>query len=366
MIYLDNNATMTVYPQVIEKVNQQLSIVGNADSVHGAGRNARGVVEEAREKIANLVNCQPEQVLFTSGATESNNMAMLGGGEELALVSSMEHSSILEVHANTETIPVDKSGIIDLDWLDNRLKSEKPNSVVVSVMYGSHETGVIQPVKSVVKLCAKYMQRYHMDATQGVGKTEIDFNNIGCQSMAFTAHKIGGVQGIGVLVYDRALDLNPILKGGGQEKSARAGTLNVGGIVGFGLACDICNDTMAEKTANLNELRDYMESSIIKNCQSVEIVSNSADRLIGTSRFIMPNVSGEKQVMFMDLKGICISSASACSSGVVKTSPSLMAMGYGDGQADCSIRVGMSPATTKDEIDTFIDAYCEMYSNLGK
>ncbi|MGB1360890.1 MAG: cysteine desulfurase family protein [Alphaproteobacteria bacterium] len=366
MIYLDNNASMTLYPQVIDSIRAVLEVTANSGAVHTMGRNARAKTEVAREAIANLINCKTEDVLFTSGATEANNMAIMGGGEELALVSATEHPSVINVHPNTEVIPIDKNGVIDLSWLENRLKDMEPGKVVVSVMYASHETGVKQPVKEVAKICAKNMQRFHMDAVQGFGKDEIDFNTLGAHSISITAHKMGGVQGIGALIYDRALGLNQLMRGGGQEKGIRPGTPNVSGIVGFGIACDICRETMDSKTKHLNDLRDYMESEVVKRCQTVEVVSAGGERLAGTSRLIMPNVSAEKQVMFMDINGICVSSGAACSSGVVKEVRTLVEMGYEKGYVDCSIRLGMSFATTKEDIDKFINVYCDMYSSMAK
>ncbi|MFL2659991.1 MAG: cysteine desulfurase family protein [Alphaproteobacteria bacterium] len=366
MVYLDNNASMVPYGEVLEALNENIKNSFNAGSVHTMGRNSRAKIEKARLKIADMMGCNAEDVLFTSGATESNNIAIMGGGETIALVGALEHPSVLNVHPNTHIIPVDRNGIVDLEFIENFLKDKKAGDVLVSVMYASHETGTLQPIKAVAKICAKYMQRFHVDAVQGAGKRKIDFISSGANSMSITAHKIGGVQGVGALIYNRALNLNPLMRGGGQEKQMRPGTVNVAGCVSFGVACDICVDTMDEKTEKLDYLRDYMESEITARCPRVEIVAKDVDRLTGTSRIIMPNVNSEKQVMFMDLKGICVASGSACSSGVVKESGALRAMGYDKSCIGSSIRIGMSFATSKDEIDKFIKIYCDMYDKMAK
>ena len=366
MIYLDNNASTEVYPEAIDAMVTSLTHNANAGAPHSAGRTARNILENARKSVADLVGAKPEQVIFTSGATEANNMAILGGGESLCLVSAMEHPSIMKVHPNTEVIPVDKNGVVDLQWLDNRLEGEKAGSVVVSVMFASHETGVLQPVREVSKIVAKHLQRYHLDAVQGAGKAPVNFSMLGANSISLTAHKIGGAQGIGALVYDPALNLTPLVRGGGQEKSQRPGTPNISGAVSFEVASKKCLETMDEKTKRLNDFRDKMEQAITSRYQQVIIASSEAERLAGTSRLILPNVSSEKQVMFMDLNGICVSAGAACSSGVVKPSASLKAMGYDEAHVGSSIRVGMGWKTTEADVDTFIEVYCKMVDSLDK
>ena len=366
MIYLDNNASTVLYPEAIDLMVEALIHNANAGAPHKAGRLARQRLESARKSVGALVGAKAEQVLFTSGATEANNMAIMGGGEALCLVSGMEHPSIMRVHPNTEIIPVDHEGIVDLDWLDNRLQGEAPGTVVVSVLFASHETGVIQPVKAIAKIVAKNLQRYHLDAVQGAGKCHIDFASLGVQSVSYTAHKIGGAQGIGVLVYDPALNLKPLIRGGGQERAQRPGTPNISGAVSFEAAANKCLATIETKTTNLNALREKLEREITAKYKQVIIASAGAVRLPGTSRLILPGVSGEKQVMFMDLNGICISAGAACSLGVAKPSQSLMSMGYSKEDAGSSIRVGMGWSTTEQDVDSFLEAYSKMIDALAK
>ena len=364
MIYLDNNASTVLYPEAIDVMAEVLRHNANAGAPHKAGRIARKRLEDARKSVGALVGATAEQVIFTSGATEANNMAIMGGGEALCLVSGMEHPSIMKVHPNTEIIPVNQEGIVDLKWLDNRLQGEAPGTVIVSVLFASHETGVVQPVRKIAKIVAKNLQRYHLDAVQGAGKCHIDFSTLGVQSISYTAHKIGGAQGIGALVYDPALNLNPIIRGGGQERSQRPGTPNISGAVSFEAAANKCLATIEEKAAKLDALRDKLEREVTARHKQVIIASGTAVRLPGTSRFILPGVSSEKQVMFMDLNGVCISAGAACSSGVVKPSQSLLSMGYSTQDAESSIRVGMGWKTTEQDIDGFIEVYSKMIAAL--
>ncbi len=366
MIYLDNNASTKIYPEAIEAMVEAMESNANAGAPHTAGRKMRKIIEDSRVQVAKLVGAKPEQLVFMSGATEANNMALRGGGETLCLVSAMEHPSVKFVHPNTEVIPVDEHGIVDLKWLDNRLSSEKPGTVIVSIMYASHETGVLQPVKEVAKITSKHLQRCHLDAVQGAGKDYIDFTTLGVQSISIGGHKMGAVQGIGALIYDSALNLIPLIRGGGQEKSQRPGTPNAPGAASFAVAAEKCFATMDEKMKRLNFLREYMERIITERYQQVIVASKEKNRLAGTSRFILPGVPSEKQVMFMDLNGVCVSAGAACSSGVVKPSASLIAMGYSEELAGSSIRVGMSWATTQEDIDVFLDTYEKMVNTLVK
>ncbi len=351
---------MEIYPQVIQAVNETFATIANAGSPHRRGRDAYKKLETAREKVARLVHATPKQVLFVSGATEANNMALMGGSEKVALVSVMEHACVQHAHMQVECIPVDPNGVVDTVWLDNRLQDTPPGTIVVSVMTASHEVGTIQPLQQVAHVCAKHLQRLHVDAVQGAGKMPLDFQIMGAQSIAIAPHKFGGIQGIGALIYDPALGLQQMLYGGGQENGLRPGTINLPAVVGFGVASDICLDTMAEKTAHIQALQQYMEQHIVSEIADAVIVAQSVPRLAGTSRIIIPGLSSEKQVMMMDLRGICVSSGSACSSVVSRESDVLKNMGHPPNYSHCSIRVGMGWNTTRNDIDAFLDAYISM------
>lgn len=366
MIYLDNNSTMEIYPQVISAVNQAFLETANTGSPHTRGRTARKKVEAARVQVAELINADPRQVVFVSGATEGNNMALMGGAEKLALVSAVEHACIKKSDIQTEIIPVDKNGVVDTVWLDNRLKSQTAGTVVVSVMTASHEVGTIEPIADVAKITAKYVQRLHVDAVQGAGKMPLDFQTMGAQSICISPHKFGGIQGIAALIYDPALHLRPLIFGGGQENGMRPGTLNLPAAVGFGVACEICKNSLSEKTIYLDDLRQYMENRICDEVPDAVIIAKDVPRLSGTSRIVIPGLAAEKQVMMMDLQGICISSGAACSTAVLRESEAVKNMGYPPSYSQCSIRIGMCWNTTKQQIDTFLSAYIRMIKSSAR
>lgn len=366
MIYLDNNASMELYPQAIVAATDCLIHNANSGAPHTLGRAAKARLEACRETIAKLVDARADQVLFTSGATEANNMAIMGKKEKYALVSAMEHSSVTKVHPNTIIIPVNTDGVVDLAWLEEALKDKDPGDVVVCVMFASHETGVLQPLEAVAELTQRYGQRLHVDAVQGVGKTPIDFNVLSAQTLSLTAHKIGGAQGIGALVYDPSIALTPLVRGGGQEDGRRPGTPNISGAASFEAAAKVCIQTMEYKSKRLNKLRSLMEAEITRRHQQVHVISQGAERLAGTSRLLLPNVPAEEQVMFMDLNGICLSAGAACSSDATRTSNFLLAMGYNKNMSKCSIRVGMGWNTTDDDIQHFIATYGTMVETLTK
>ncbi len=360
MIYLDNNSTMEIYPQVISAVNEAFTTIANTGSPHTRGRNARKKLETARQQVAQLIHATPKQVLFVSGATEANNMALMGGTEKIALVSAIEHSCVKQANMQVVWIPVDKNGVVDTVWLDNRLKSEPAGTVVVSVMTASHEVGTLQPIDTVARICAKHLQRLHVDAVQGAGKIPLDFQTMGVQSMAIAPHKFGGIQGIGALIYDPALNLRPLLFGGGQENGVRPGTVNLPAAVGFGVAAHICVETMAQKTAHITALQQHMENRIVCEIPDAVIIASGVPRLPGTSRIVIPGLAAEKQVMMLDLQGICVSSGAACSTAVLRESEALKNMGYPPSYAQCSIRVGLCWHTQQADIDRFLRTYIDM------
>ncbi len=366
MIYLDNNASTVLYPQAIVAATDCLIHNANSGTQHAMGREAKKRLELCRDSVAKLLNVSPEQVLFTSGATEANNVALMGGGEKTALVSAMEHPSILNVHPNTQIIPVDSFGVVDIEWIENKLKTFQSGEVVISVMFASHETGVLQPVEKIAQLAKKYSQRYHLDAVQGAGKTNIDFNDLGVDSLSIAAHKMGGAQGIGALISKQGLKLDSLIKGGLQEMGKRPGTPNISGAASLQAAAQVCMQTMNVKSERLNRLREKFETEITTRNQQVIVASSGADRLVGTTTLILPEVKSDKQVMFMDQKEIYVSAGAACSAGIIKDNRSLKAMGYAPHHSQCGIRICMGWNTTDEDIEQFIAAYNEMAQKLSK
>ena len=365
-IYLDYNATAPIRPQVIETVAEHMHTVGNASSVHRSGRHARDVIETARKQVAELVGAQPKQVTFTSGGTESNNIAMLGGTYDRILVGAGEHPSVLGVHPDAVVIPTLPSGVIDRDALDKLLADCKGHNTLVCIMHANNETGVVNPIKDIALQCVLAGAKCHVDAIQSAGKIPVDFLLMGMHSMSLSAHKIGGPQGVGALIADPALNLRTLYKGGGQEQGTRAGTENVAAIAGMGMACGLAQqDLETQKSKSLQTLRDHMEAEILaKMGDSITIVGGDTERTPHTSCIIAHGVPATTQLMNLDLAGIMVSSGSACSSGSVKPSHVLMNMGYDEDTAGCAIRISLGWQTTKADIDKFLKTYMAMIERV--
>ncbi|WP_262695303.1 cysteine desulfurase family protein [Kordiimonas aquimaris] len=367
-IYIDYNATAPIRENVITVVADTMRIYGNPSSVHAAGRKARGIVEEARAKVAALVAARTRDVTFCSGGTEANNAVIKGSGSASVIVSAIEHDSGLAAakQANIPCFvaPVDENGVIDLEKLQLIL-ADAPKPALVSVMLVNNETGVIQPVAETAALTHEYGGRMHTDAVQAAGKLTINFGELGVDYLTLSSHKIGGPQGVGAIVTSSTAPLRPMIVGGGQELGRRSGTENVAGIAGFGVAAI---ETL-EETGNaefLSGLRDRFEEAVAALNSDAIIVGANAARVANTSCVAMPGVRGETQTMHFDLKGICLSSGSACSSGKVKVSHVLSAMGFDDGVAEASIRVSLGRLTKESDIDALIDAWTELYKRTAK
>lgn len=371
-IYLDHNATTPVRPEAAEAVAAALTATGNPSSVHGAGRRARRTVEDARDSVAALVGARSEDVIFTSGGTEANNLALAnapkGGAEGPVFASAVEHVSVLQGTDNVFRVSVDGDGLIDLAELDACLKDAlnrvEGGRALVSVMLANNETGVIQPIQRIAELVAEYDAVFHCDAVQAAGKLAIDFSALGCHMMSVSAHKIGGPPGIGALIVAPGHQATAAIRGGGQERSRRGGTENVPGIAGFGRAAEAAKTDIA-RMRDLADLRDRMEAEITAAAPDVKIFAKNSDRLANTSSLAMPGVSSETQVMAFDLDGIAVSAGAACSSGKVAPSHVLAAMGVDEDTIKSAIRVSLGWTTTAKDIDTFTAAWKGLYARIG-
>lgn len=355
-VYLDYNATAPARPEVIAAVTEAMALPGNPSSVHTAGRQARRAVEDARAQVARMVGTIAPNVVFTSGATEANNIALRGWDRPMrVLTSSVEHPSVIEA-LEAERIPVTSTGLLDLDAL--RALLEKPNDrqALVSVMLVNNETGVIQPMAEIIALAREYDAVLHCDAVQAAGKLPLDFDESGLDLLSLSGHKIGGPKGIGALVVNPKHHIRSLIHGGGQEKGRRSGTENVAGCVGFGVAAEIALEEIEEQS-RYKDLRDRLEAAVSKALPQVVVIGDGAERVGTVTCLALPGVGSETQVMAMDLAGIAISAGSACSSGKVKRSQVVSAMGYGDEIAGSSIRVSLGWATTEADIDRFVEAY---------
>lgn len=358
--YLDHNATSPLRPVAFDAMAEASRAGGNPSSVHGAGRKARAFVDKARRQVAALVGARPGDTIFTSGATEANNLAVAGSGRRRILVTAVEHDSVRRAAPQAEILPVDGEGVLDLAALEAALAaSEEP--ALVAVMLANNEIGVLQPIGDVVRIARAAGALVHCDAVQGVGKVQVDFQSLGVDYLSLSAHKFGGPTGVGALIVRSGAPLSPDRLGGGQEANRRAGTENVGGIAGFGAAA-----AEAMTPLDVTGLRDELEVAIGKIDPLVRFYGASAMRLGTTSCFAMPGVSAETQVMALDLAGVCISAGAACSSGKVQRSPVLTAMGVPAEEAASAIRVSLGWNSQRADIERLIEAWQNLYIRARK
>ncbi len=357
-VYLDHNATTTLRPEALGAMTSVLAHVGNPSSIHKPGREARKVMEQARTNVAALVGAEPADVLFTSGGTEANNLALTGCARERKLVSAIEHPSVLS--GGSEILAVDGDGIVDLDRLDQKLMADDVPALV-SVMLANNETGVIEPIEDVVAIARRHGALVHCDAIQAAGKIPVDIASLGVDMLSVSAHKIGGPAGVGALIVPGlAIDLNGQLFGGGQERGYRVGTENLPGITGFGAAATAALVTLHD-FANLKTLRNAIELGVKSIEPRATVIAESVERLSNTVCLTMPGTESQTQVMAFDLSGVGVSAGSACSSGKTKTSGVLKAMRIPDDIAGTAIRVSLGWPSTQSDVDAFLRAWQDLY-----
>lgn len=367
-IYLDFNATGIPTKGVLSAVEDYLENPGNPSSVHHRGRDARGWVDEAREAVAELVGVKSSAVIFTSGGTEANNQALRAINAKTLIISAIEHDSTIgAAYASGKEvieIPVSNGGVIDLEVLRTALSgAEAP--AIVSVMMANNETGVIQPVKEIATIAHEVGALMHTDAIQAAGRIPVDFNDLGVDMMTLSGHKINGLSGVGALIFKPSVKMNPLILGGGQEFGWRSGTENVPGIVALGAAASEAKENL-DKDNNIKHLRDELEAGILTLCPDARVFGGGEERINNTSCIAMPGVRSETQVMAFDLEGICVSSGAACSSGKVRTSHVLTAMGVAKDIADCAIRVSLGWTTTAEDIAHFMMVWEGLYERTHK
>ncbi|MGF1611710.1 MAG: cysteine desulfurase family protein [Kiloniellales bacterium] len=358
-IYMDCNATVPVRPEAAAAVAEALAVTGNASSVHGFGRAARRLIEEAREAVAALVGAVPEEVIFTSSGSEANNLALGGCGRARLLVSAGEHDSVLRAVPEAKRIPLRHDGRVDLDALATLL-AESDEPALVSVMLANNETGVIQPLAEVAELARRHGALLHCDAVQAAGKLPLGMTALGIDLMSLSAHKLGGPQGIGALVVAERVALAPLIRGGGQERRRRAGTENLPGIAGFGAAARVAAGNLTV-FAGLAVLRDDLETRLGRIAPDMTVFGTAAPRLANTSCFTMPGTPAETQVMALDLAGIAVSAGAACSSGKLEPSQVLRAMGASESEAGQAIRVSLGWRSEATDIEAFVAAWGQLY-----
>jgi cysteine desulfurase len=347
--YLDHNATSPLRPEALDAVVEALRAGGNPSSVHRPGRAARVRIDRARRQVAELLGALPGEVVFTSGGTEANNLALRG--HKRVLVSAIEHESVLKAVPDAERVAVDANGVIDLAALERMLAN---GPALVSVMFANNETGVIQPIAEVVRLARTAGALVHCDAVQAAGKVPVDLHGLGVDYLSLSAHKLGGPTGVGALVVRDGAPFATDRVGGGQESRRRAGTENVAGIVGFGAAAEASRGGL-----DVAALRDRIEANL-----TGKVHGAAASRLPNTTCLSMSGVAAETQVMALDLAGVAVSAGSACSSGKVTRSAVLAAMGVDPAEAETAIRISCGWNTVFEDIERLIAAWQGLYTRV--
>ncbi|HWL06007.1 MAG TPA: cysteine desulfurase family protein [Xanthobacteraceae bacterium] len=366
-VYLDWNATAPLRPEARQAMLDALACAGNPSSVHAEGRAARAIVERARQSIAQLAGSGAGGVVFTSGGTEANALALAseldGRRFDRLLVSAVEHPSVLAggrfLSDAVERISVDGEGRVDLAALTARLAVLAGNGqrALVSIMAANNETGVLQPVMEAARIVHEAGAMLHVDAVQAFGRIPLSFSALNVDMMTVSAHKIGGPKGVGALILRPGLRPFPLMTGGGQEQGRRAGTENVAGIAGFGAAAAACARDMAAQAVRLAALRAKLEDAVRAATPDVVIFGASAERIANTTLLGRPGMRAETAVIAFDLEGIAVSSGAACSSGKVQPSHVLSAMGIVPDLARGAIRVSMGPDTTESDVIRFLEAW---------
>ncbi len=364
--YLDHNATTPLDERVLEAMLPYLKgEFGNPSSVHAFGRRARAALDTAREQVAALIGAHPSQVVFTSGGTEANNTALKGlfsGPGESAgrVVGAIEHASLLAPAAalarggvKVQHLAVDDSGRFQMERLDELLK-ERPR--LVSLMWANNETGVVQPMAEIAERCAEAGVLLHSDAVQAAGKLELDFLNAGPRMLSLSAHKLFGPKGAGALVLDKAVGLEPLLHGGGQERDWRGGTEALPAIVGFGKAAELALAEGRERLERVSALQERLQARLKAQLPQAVIFGEGAERLYNTLFFAVPGVESQTLIMALDREGYAVSSGAACGSHHEQPSTVLAAMGVAPELARCAVRVGLGHGNSEAEVDGFIAA----------
>jgi cysteine desulfurase len=364
LIYLDNAASTKIHEDVLESMIPYLKEqYGNPSSIHRYGRQAHKAIEKARMQIANLINADPSEILFTSGGTESNNTALYGIAKKnpgsRIITSSIEHDAILEPCKRMEKdgfdliyLPVDNSGLVDPLILKNNLSE---NTSLVSIMFGNNEVGTIEPISDFVDICKEKNIIFHTDAVQAIGKIPIDVKELGVDLLSISSHKINGPKGVGALYIKAGISIDPVILGGGQENGLRSGTENVANIVGFGKACELSQKNLVKNISKMRELRDYLSKKIIHDIPEVVLNGHPETRLPNNIHLTFLGVNGEDLLIKLDEYGIAASTGSACSVQIQKASHVLQAMGFSHEQITGSLRLTIGISNNFEEMDKTVE-----------
>jgi cysteine desulfurase len=371
-IYLDNNATTPVLPEVFEAMRPYFAEqFGNASSIHHHGQQTRAAVEDARESVAVLLGCRASEIVFTSGGTEADNLAIAGlvSAGDHVMTSSIEHHAVLlackhldEIGCDVTVLPVDGRGLVDPDDVRRALR---PNTKLISVMMANNETGVLQPVEEIGRIANEAGVCFHTDAVQAAGKVAIDVKRIACQALSISGHKMHAPQGVGALYVRKGTRLRPLFFGGRHERSRRAGTENVPGIVGLGKAAQLSKQALDRgNDQKMAAMRNRLQQGILAQVEDAGVNGDGAARVPNTTNIHFDHIDGEAMVIALDLKGLAVSTGAACSSGAIEPSHVLVAMGLRTDQARSSIRFSLGKQTVAEDIDLALALVPEVVARL--
>lgn len=374
-IYLDNNATTKTDEEVVKAMIPYITDnYGNPSSIYRIGRENRRAVEDAREEVAKVLKCDPSEIYFTSGGSESDNMAIKGiahsnvkKGNHI-ITSKIEHPAVLETCKQLEKegfeityVNVDENGVIDLEELKNSIKA---TTILITMMFANNEIGTIEPIQQIGEIARQNNIIFHTDAVQAIGNIDIDVKKLNIDSLSLSAHKFYGPKGVGALYIKKGIQFEKIIDGGHQERNKRAGTENVAGIVGLGKAIKLAYENLDEKNERIRSLRDYYVEQVKKRIPYIKINGDIERRLPGNSNISFRFIEGEGLLLNLDLKGICASSGSACTSGSLDPSHVLLAIGLPHEIAHGSLRISIGKDNTKEEIDYVVDSLVEIVNKL--
>ena len=373
MAYLDHAATTPMLAEALDAYVAAARDVGNPSSLHAAGRCARRLVEESRERIAAALNARPSEVIFTSGGTESDNLATKGIfwaqrsaslNRTRVIASAVEHHAVLDAvdwlgtheGATVDLLPVDPDGRVDPERLGDLLTRYRDEIAVVSVQWANNEVGTVQPIHDLARLAAAAGIPFHTDAVQAVGQIPVDFAASGVAAMTVTGHKVGGPVGVGALLLGRDVACTPLLHGGGQERDVRSGTLDTAGVAAFAVAVEMSVKSQQEYASRVGALRDELISRVRRAVPDAVYNGAAADRLPGNAHFSFPGCEGDALLLLLDAQGIACSTGSACSAGVAQPSHVLIAMGADDDRARSSLRFTLGHTSTIEDVDALLAA----------
>jgi cysteine desulfurase len=382
-VYFDHAATTPIRPEVVLTYTEHLQLVGNPSSVHTAGQGARRVLEEAREQLAKSVDANRNEVIFTSGGTESDNLAIKGlywqrnlgqNTRPVILSAYTEHHAVIDsIHwleneqgAKPVWIPVDERGVVDLDWLANYLAEHAAEVSLITLMWANNETGVVTPIDRVVELAKPFEIPVHSDAVAAFGHIPISFKQAGLQAMSITAHKVGGPVGVGALIVSRQSKLTSLIHGGGQERALRSGTMNSAGAKAFALAGALAVAEIEEHTAEMQKLSERLVRETLSMIPDARFSRGDAPGLADNAHFTFPGCSGDSLLFLLDQAGVCVSNGSACQAGVSAASHVLLTMGRSESEASSCIRVTFGRGNTQADVDTFLAALPEAHALARK